>query len=160
MPISNQSHTNTKWEAKNLALSDLPNTIVNTGSGTNGLNAGVSTSSLSSGNVLTYNGSNWVNSTPTIPSTLQALTGDVSITESGLTDNTHVLSWSHTDTKWEAKILSMADLPNSIITSNASPNGLGAGVSVSGLSSGNMLAYNGTNWVNQVRSKFLCIKCK
>ena len=58
------------WKAKTLTLGDLPSTVINSTNGTNGLNAGVSTSSLATGNVLYYNGTNWINQTPSYSTSL------------------------------------------------------------------------------------------
>ena len=127
------SHTDGKWEAKNLALSDLPNTIVNSGSGTNGLNAGVSTSSLSSGNVLYYNGTNWINQTPSAGSSTIQGCSDVSITESGLSGTNNILYFdANTGQKvWKAKTLTLGDVPSTLINSTNGTNGLNANVSTS-----------------------------
>ena len=148
------SHTNSQWEAKNLALSHLPNTIVNTGSGTNGLNAGVSTSSLALGNVLYYNGTNWINQIPSAGSSTIQGCSDVSITESGLSGTNNILYFdANTGQKvWKAKTLTLGDLPSTVINSSNGTNGLNAGVSTSSLVSGNVLTYDGTNWINSTPS--------
>ena len=110
--------------------------------------------------VLTYStsSSTWVNAQiPSGTTTIQGCT-DVSITESGLSGTSNVFYWNHGDNKFECKTLSLTDLPNNtIINSTTGNNGLCS--YVSSLASGNVLSYNGSNWVNSVPSAGSTLAC-
>jgi hypothetical protein len=91
--------------------------------------ATVSMSSLATGNVVYYNGSNWINVALTSPNSTISITG--SSTVHGVDINlSNANNWSAVQT-----------FGNNISFG-------GATLSVSGLASGNTLQYNGSNWVN------------
>ena len=132
----NWNNTDTKWEAKLLQSSDIPNLaesqitnlttdLGNKVSSINSLTptSGAITLNLSNLNdatittptnnqVLQYitADSKWENKTLSLTTALNGLT-DVSVTEgSGINNN--FLYWNNTDTKWEAKLLQSSDIPN------------------------------------------------
>ena len=146
--------TTNKWNAKNLALSDLPSTIVNTGAvgTTNALGAPVVvTTTPTAGQALAYttaSGGQWIPTTISGTLSLQGLTNDVTITEGttplASTNTNTVLCW--TGTKWGAKALTLADLPSSIVNSGTTTNGMYAPVVITTTPAANqVLSYSTTS---------------
>ena len=108
----------------------------------------LSITSLTSGNLLQYNGTNWINVTPA--SVVNAAT-------------THTLSLSsNTLTSTVNGVAPTQSLSGLTLTGDA--NGTlgattvdklkGTAMSITSLTSGNVLQYNGTNWVNAAPSSF------
>ena len=145
--------TGTKWGAKALTLADLPSSIVNSGTTTNGLYAPVVvTTTPTSGQVLAYStssGGQWMPTTATSVTTIQTCT-DVDITEGGTnlgTSNVNtVLYWNGADTntgnthgRWNAKILAMKNNDLSDVVLN-----------VSALANNQLLQYvnSSSSWAN------------
>jgi hypothetical protein len=95
----------------------------------------VTLTTLSTGQILTYNGTSWVNGTVTVDigsiSSLEAV-GDVSYTDLAAGD---ILKWN--GTTWsganDPTVTELDDIPD---------------VNVGSAVSGNLLKYNGTNWIN------------
>ena len=127
----------------------------------------VSLSTLSSGQVLQYNGTKWINSTLIMGSTALASDSDVSL--SGLS-NGELLQYNSSTTKWNnytPTYTSSCSIQKSTDGSITSPsanqllmyNGSkwtnntmsleqNNDVSVSSLTNKNILIWNGTNWIN------------
>jgi len=135
----------------------------------------ISTTGATTGQALLYNSSNSTWSNGTVSSGSSTLSGctDVNVSEGSGIDQ-YLLYWDNSTSKWKAKTLTSSDIPslaeskitnlttdlgnkvssiNSINpTSGAITLNLSniADTNISGLSSGNILAYNGTNWINNV----------
>jgi len=111
----------TNWTSAQLSLNNL---------------SGVITSSLTTGNILYFNGTNFVNSAPNSTSGVQPYSANLA-TIAALSQTNHDVIVSN-GTTWTTRELALdTDLSDVIIGT---------------LANGNHLRYNGTSWVNQVET--------